>query len=111
MEDVSHEPPRVSRVDVFFTVPTVIGRLLFVLVVLSHHRQRIVHFNITEHPTATWSAQQMVEAFPDDTAPRWLHRDRDNVYGDVFRRRLRGWASLKSSPHRRVPGRIRTSNA
>jgi putative transposase len=72
----------------FFTVPTVTGRVLFVLLVLSHHRRRIVHFNITEHPTATWSAQQVVDAFPDDTAPTWLHRDRDHVFGDVFRRRL-----------------------
>ena len=74
----------------FFTVPTLTGRVLFVLVVLSHHRRRIVHVNITDHPTATWSAQQVVDAFPDDTAPRWLHRDRDRIYGDVFQRRLAG---------------------
>jgi hypothetical protein len=72
----------------FFTVPTITGRVLFVLVVLSHHRRRIVHVNITDHPTATWSAQQVVDAFPDDTAPRWLHRDRDRIYGAVFQRRL-----------------------
>jgi hypothetical protein len=56
----------------FFTVPTVTGRILFVFVVLLHHRRRIVHFNVTEHPTAAWTAQQIVEAFPDDTVPRWL---------------------------------------
>jgi hypothetical protein len=50
----------------FFTVPTVTGRILFVFVVLLHHRRRIVHFNVTEHPTAAWTAQQVVEAFPDD---------------------------------------------
>ena len=84
----------------FFTVPTLTGRVLFVLVVLSHHRRRIVHFNITEHPTATWAAQHVVEAFPHDTAPRWLHRDRDNVYGDVLRRRLTGMgiAEVVSAP-------------
>jgi transposase InsO family protein len=84
----------------FFTVPTLTGRVLFVLVVLSHHRRHIVHFNITAHPTATWAAQQVVEAFPDDTAPRWLHRDRDNIYGDVFRRRLTGMgiAEVVSAP-------------
>src|SRR5262245_46552255 len=43
-----------------------------------------------EHPTAEWTAQQVVEAFPDDTAPRWLHRDRDSACGDVFRRRVAG---------------------
>ena len=56
----------------FFTVPTLTGRVVFVLVLLSHHRRHIVHLRITEHPTAAWTAQQVVEAFPDDTAPRWL---------------------------------------
>jgi hypothetical protein len=49
-----------------------------------------VHVNITDHPTAAWSAQQVVDAFPDDTAPRWVHKDRDRIYGDVFQRRLVG---------------------
>ena len=74
----------------FFTVPTLTGRVLFVLVLLTHQRQRIIHVNITEHPTAAWTAQQMIEAFPDDKAPRWLLRDRDAIYGDVFRRRVAG---------------------
>jgi transposase InsO family protein len=72
----------------FFTVPTLTGRVLFVLVLLSHHRRRIVHLRIAEHPTADWTAQQIIEAFPDDTAPRWLLRDRDAIYGDRFRRRV-----------------------
>jgi len=74
----------------FFTVPTLTGRVLFVLVMLTHQRRRIIHVNITEHPTAAWTAQQMIEAFPDDTAPRWLLRDRDAIYGDMFRRRVAG---------------------
>src|SRR2546426_753416 len=74
----------------FFTVPTLTGRVLFVLVLLSHHRRRIVHLAVTEHPTAAWTAQQIIEAFPNDTAPRWLLRDRDSIYGDVFRRRVAG---------------------
>jgi transposase InsO family protein len=74
----------------FFTVPTLTGRVLFVLVLLTHHRRRIVHLSITEHPTAAWTAQQVIEAFPDDTAPRWLLRDRDAVYGHVFRCRVAG---------------------
>jgi len=57
--------------------------------VLSHHRRRVVHFNVTEHPTAIWTAQQMVEAFPEDTAPRYLLRDRDKIYGYDFRERIR----------------------
>ena len=84
----------------FFTVPTLTGRVLFVLVLLAHERRRIIHVNITEHPTAAWTAQQMVEAFPDDTAPRWLLRDRDAIYGDVFRRRVAamGIGEVVSSP-------------
>jgi len=74
----------------FFTVPTVTGRVLFVLVLLSHHRRHIVHVRITEHPTAAWTAQPRIEAFPEDSAPRWLLRDRDAIYGDLFRRRVAG---------------------
>jgi hypothetical protein len=95
----------------FFTVPTLTGRVLFVVIVLSHIRRRIVHFNITEHPTGAWTAQQVIDAFADDTAPKWLHRDRDRVYGDSFRRRVAAWVSLKWSQHRRVRGKIRTPNA
>ena len=74
----------------FFTVPTVHLRVLFVLVVLAHHRRRVLHFNVTEHPTATWTAQQIVDTFPDDTAPSFLLRDRDQIYGDSFQHRLKG---------------------
>jgi putative transposase len=72
----------------FFTVPTLTGRVLFVLVLLSHQRRRIIHLNITEHPTAVWAGQQIVDAFPEDRAPRWVLRDRDAIYGDAFRRRV-----------------------
>ena len=59
-------------------------KVLFVLVILAHHRRRVVHFNVTEHPTARWSVQQIVEAFPWDTAPKYLLRDRDAIYGSQF---------------------------
>jgi putative transposase len=74
----------------FFTVPTVRLRVLFVLVVLAHQRRRAVHFNVTEHPTAAWTAQQIVDAFLDDSAPAYLLRDRDSVYGQPFRHRVKG---------------------
>jgi putative transposase len=74
----------------FFTVPTARLRVLFVLVVLAHQRRRVVHFNVTEHPTAHWTAQQIVDAFPEDSAPAYLLRDRDSVYGHVFRQRVKG---------------------
>jgi putative transposase len=48
----------------FFTVPTARLRVLFVLVVLAHHRRRVLHCNVTEHPTAAWTAQQIVDTFP-----------------------------------------------
>jgi putative transposase len=86
----NHVTPLVSM-D-FFTVPTVTGRVLFVLVLLAHHRRRIVHCAITDHPTAAWTAQQIIEAFPDDTAPRWLVRDRNAIYSDEFQRRVAGMA-------------------
>ncbi len=72
----------------FFTVPIASFRVLFVLVVLSHRRRRVIHFNVTEHPTALWTGQQMVEALPEDTAPRYLLRDRDKIYGRDFRERI-----------------------
>jgi putative transposase len=72
----------------FLVVPTVTFKVLFVLVILAHERRRIVHVNVTESPTAAWTAQQVVDAFPWDTAPRYLLRDRDRIYGDAFRQRV-----------------------
>jgi hypothetical protein len=68
----------------FFVVPTVTYKILFVFVILAHERRRVVHFNITEHPTAQWTAQQVVEAFPWDEVPRYLLLDRDRIYGGSF---------------------------
>jgi putative transposase len=73
----------------FFTVPTVTYKVLFVLLILAHERRRVVHFNITEHPTAQWTAQQIVEAFPWEEVPRYLLRGRDSIYGVAFRQRVR----------------------
>ena len=72
----------------FFTIPTIRFKILFVLVVLLHHRRKVVYFNVTENPTAQWAAQQIVEAFPWERAPRYLLRDRDAIYGEAFRRRV-----------------------
>jgi transposase InsO family protein len=79
----------------FFTVPTVRLRVLFVLVVLVHDRRRVVYFNVTEHPTAEWTAQQLVEAFPWAPAPKYLLRDRDAVYESQFRKRVRNLGMKK----------------
>jgi transposase InsO family protein len=69
----------------FFVVPTVLFRVLFVFVILSHDRRRPVHVAVTEYPTAEWVARQRLEAFPWDSAPRYLLRDRDGSYGEKFR--------------------------
>ena len=84
----------------FFVVPTATFRILYVFVVLLHHRRRVVHFNVTDSPTVAWTAQQIVEAFPGDSAPRYLLRDRDSIYGGEFRRRVKGMciAEVLSSP-------------
>ena len=68
----------------FFVVPTITFRLVFVFVILSHDRRRPVHFALTTNPTSEWTAHQLVEAFPWDSAPRYLLRDRDGVYGTLF---------------------------
>jgi putative transposase len=68
----------------FFTVPTITFRLLYVLVFLSHDRRKIIHFNVTAHPTAQWCTQQLRNAFSNAEPPRFLIRDRDTKFGEVF---------------------------
>jgi hypothetical protein len=70
-------------------VRTIGFKLLYCLVLLAHGRRQLVHCAVTAHPTADWVARQITEAFPWDTAPRYLVRDRDAVYGRVVRQRLR----------------------
>ncbi len=72
----------------FFIMPTVAFRVLFVFILLDHDRRRILPFNVTSSPSAAWTAQQVVNAFPEDTAPRFLLRDRDGVYGGGFLTRV-----------------------
>jgi transposase InsO family protein len=71
-----------------FVVATATFRLLYTAIVLGHDRRRIVHFNVTQNPTQLWLARQMTEAFPWDSAPHYLLRDRDASYGQAFRDRL-----------------------
>ncbi len=68
----------------FFTVPTIRFQILHVFLVLAHERRRIVHFAVAQHPTAECTALQLREAFPWDTAPRYLLRDRDRIFGEDF---------------------------
>ena len=68
----------------FFTVPTIRFQVLYIFLVLAHDRRRVVHFNVTAHPTAEWTAQQLREAFPFDQAPKYLLRDRDGIFSGEF---------------------------
>ena len=77
----------IAAID-FFTIPTVNFRVLYCFIVLRHDRRRTIHFNVTAHPTAEWTAQQIVEAFPDEEAPRFVIRDRDGIYGQIFQTRV-----------------------
>ena len=82
-------------------VPTVRFKILYVFLVLSIERRHIIHFAVTQHPTAAWAAQQMVEAFLWDTAPKYLLRDRDRIYSDWFRRRVKNMRieEVLTAPH------------
>jgi transposase InsO family protein len=85
----------------FFIVPTLTYRLLFAFIILAHHRRELLHVNVTDHPTALWTARQLIEAFPDDTAPTYLLRDRDGIYGQAFSRRVErmGIREVRIAPH------------
>jgi putative transposase len=63
----------------FFVVPILTYRFLLVFVVLRHDRRELVHVNVTDHPTAPWTARQIIEAFPEDSAPNFLLRDLDAI--------------------------------
>jgi len=79
----------IAAIDMF-VVASASFRLLYVMIILTHDRRKIVRFDVTRHPTAGWLARQVTEAFPWDTAPRYLLRDRDSIYAGPFRQRVRG---------------------
>ena len=81
----------------FFTVPNITFGLLYCFFVISHDRRRILHFNVTKHPTSAWVIQQLREAFPYQTAPRFLIFDRDRKYGSEVPPAIR---SLRITPVR-----------
>jgi putative transposase len=77
---IRNHMPDIVAID-FFTVHTAAFKTLFVFLVLSLDRRRIIHFNVTSNPTAEWTSLQLIQAFPFDSAPRYLIRDRDSTYG------------------------------
>ena len=86
----------IASVD-FFLAPAAAFRLLYALVILGHDRRQLVHIAVTTSPTADWVTRQISEAFPWDTAPRFLIRDRDGAYGQVFKRRIKAMG-IRDSP-------------
>lgn len=84
----------------FFTVPTIRFQILYVFLVLAHDRRRILHFNVTAHPNAEWTGQQLREAFPFDQLPQYLLRDRDAIFGHDFQEHVRdlGIREVLSAP-------------
>jgi transposase InsO family protein len=80
--------PDIAACD-FFTVPTVTFRILYVFIVLRHDRRQVLHCNVTTNPYAEWTAQQIINAFPYEEASRFLLRDRDGIYGDYFKDRMK----------------------
>ena len=85
---LSNHLPEIAAIDMF-VVATATFRLLYALIVLSLDRRRVVHFEVTPNPSQDWLSRQMTEAFPWDSAPRYLLRDRDKSYGPSFRHRVR----------------------
>jgi hypothetical protein len=95
----------------FFVVPTLTFRLLFVFVVLRHDRRELLHLNVTDHPTADWTARQILQTFPEETAPRYMLRDRDTIYGKSFTRCIASMGIREVLIAPGHPGRMRSSNA
>jgi putative transposase len=84
----------------FFTVSTIRFQVLYMFLVLAHDRRRVIHFNVTQHPTAEWTGQQLRNAFPADQLPRCLLRDRDGIFGQEFREQVQntGITEVLSAP-------------
>jgi hypothetical protein len=95
----------------FFTVPTATFRVLFELIILSHDRRQILHFNVTAHRTAKWTARQLLEASGTDEMPGYLVRDRDSIYGKHFTARPLLFRSPRFRRHANPPGKTLTRNA
>ena len=102
--------PDIAAMDLF-VVPTIRFDLLYAFVIVRLGRRDLVWINVTANPTAEWVERQITEAFPWDSAPRYMIRDRDRIYGTVVTRRLRApWASGTSPPQQPRLGRMALLN-
>ena len=94
----------IASIDLF-VVPTIAFRQLFVFLVLGHRRRQLLWFAVTQNPTAEWLARQITEAFPWDTAPKYLIRDNDRAFGGTFKARVRAMGIRDRPPRSARPGR------
>lgn len=99
----------IAAID-FFVVPTATFRLFYVFLVLSPDRRRVVHFNVTCNPSASWTARQIIEAFPFDSVPKYLVRDNDRIFGREFSARVEGMGIEEIPTPSTARGRTRMSN-
>ena len=93
-----------------FVVPTISFRLLYGLLIMGHGRRQVLWFGVTAHPTAEWIANQITQAFGWKQAPRYLIRDRDGAYGEVFIRRVRSMAFVIDRRRRARHGKTHMLN-
>ena len=100
----------IAAIDLFI-VASASFRLLYVMVILDHDRRRIIHTAITDHPIAAWLSRQVTEAFPWDTAPRYLLRDRDASYGSEFCKRVDAMGITEVVTAPRSPWKTLSSSA
>jgi transposase InsO family protein len=95
---LSNHREAIAAMD-FFTVPTLTFGVLTCFFVIAHDRRRVLHFNVTRHPTSAWVSQQLREAFPYDTAPKYLIHDRDAIFNSEVMETMKviGIKSLRTS--------------
>ena len=94
-----------------FVVPTISFRLLYGLLIMGHGRRQLLWFGVTAHPTAEWIANQLTEACGWEQIPRYLIRDRDGAYGEIFIRRVRSIGPFETARRFRVhPGKTHMPN-
>jgi hypothetical protein len=100
----------IAAIDLF-VVASASFQLLYVMIILAHGRRKIMRTAVTEHPTAVWLSRQITEAFPWDTAPRYLLHDRDASYGSYFRNRVEAMGITEVITSPRSPWQTHTSSA
>jgi hypothetical protein len=104
-----NQPEGIAAIDMFIAVSASF-RLFYFMIILAHGRRKMVRFDVTHQPTAGWLSRQVIEAFPWDTGPRYVLRDRDAVYGSAFSKRVAAMGVIKVVTAPRRHGRMLTSN-